>query len=139
MGCHPGRAAGTRPGEIARLAPVKSPRYSSIVRPYDFYRELLETHRENGYLGIMAIAVGFYDLCLLICILMWPETDIYLIKGVDRYGEAEITWGVPMPEQAQRTNSDGTLVVVDPDPFMPVLPPPNPGFFESVNQDGPAQ
>lgn len=95
-------------------------------RPYDFYSDMLETHRENGYLLVLVLSLFFYNLALFICIWVWPEPDIYLVPGVDRYGVAELTWGVDAPEGPSPSPGGLTTEIAEPaveEEFdIPVLP-----------------
>lgn len=97
---------------------------------YDFYGDMLETHRENGYLLVLVVALSFYILGVIVCLIQMPEQDIYLVPGVDRYGIAEVTWGVA-PAAARSvvgpSGLDGGPEVgerVEREPLIPLFVPP---------------
>ena len=92
---------------------------------YDFYWDMLETHRENGYLLALVGVLIFYILGVVVCLMSIPPEDIYLVPGVDRYGVAEVTWGV-VPGAAVRAGALDELASarVDREPFIPAFVPP---------------
>ncbi|HYE08260.1 MAG TPA: hypothetical protein VEL07_22290 [Planctomycetota bacterium] len=72
-----------------------------MIRPiYDFYRDMLETHAEIGYLLVIVVALALFDGALAIAVWRWPVDDVYLVPGVDRCGRSEVVWGVAPPGDA---------------------------------------
>lgn len=67
---------------------------------YDFYRDMLETHAEIGYLLVIVVALALFDGALGIAVWRWPEDDVYLVPGVDRCGRSEVVWGADAPTAA---------------------------------------
>lgn len=69
-----------------------------VVKRYDAFADMLEVHREIGYLLTIAIMLAVFDVGLLTANLIWPQEDTYIVPGVDRAGYVSVDWGVLPPD-----------------------------------------
>jgi hypothetical protein len=64
---------------------------------YDFYKDMLETHSEIGYLLVVLVAMALFNVALGVTIAVYPTQDVYLVPGIDACGEVEVAWGAKPP------------------------------------------
>lgn len=75
-------------------------------KKYDYWDEMLATHRENGYLVILAVMLVVLNVCLVTVHFFWPQEDVYFLPGVEEMGRAGIAWSAPIPERATAVFTD---------------------------------
>jgi len=73
---------------------------------YDFYADMYAMHSEIGYLLTLGLVLLAFDGGLALMIGRWPRADVYLVPGVEAYGEVPVIWGrqppVPAPGDGGR-------------------------------------